>query len=234
MAPPVPTNGFLDWSSGTTPSHAAEETMPANPVLTPERFQRESDVNRPGWGAPTGTVTGGTAPGGAGSGGGTPGAATWPEAASAPVERSQAMTIAGTLTATGVLFALILAAGAFGWGQVTQTTQYVDSATGQVVTGPGPGVVVENTTSIPGWMIGSVLVGVGLAFLTAHEPVHALLRHLGLPATPPPLSPARGPPQPDLGSDPEPDLEFDQTPAFDPAEPEPVPDFDGADPHPGA
>jgi uncharacterized YccA/Bax inhibitor family protein len=144
--------------------------MPANPVLTPERFQRESDVNRPGWGAPTGTVTGGTAPGGAGSGGGTPGAATWPEAASAPVERSQAMTIAGTLTATGVLFALILAAGAFGWGQVTQTTQYVDSATGQVVTGPGPGVVVENTTSIPGWMIVSVLVGVGLAFLTAFKP----------------------------------------------------------------
>jgi hypothetical protein len=56
-----------------------------------------------------------------------------------------------------------------------------------------------------------------LAFLTAHEPVHAILRHLGLPATPLPLSPARGPPQPDLGFD-----------------PEPVPDFDGANPHPDA
>jgi hypothetical protein len=73
-----------------------------------------------------------------------------------------------------------------------------------------------------------------LAFLTAHEPVHAILRHLGLPATPPPLSPARGPPQPDLGFDPEPDLELDQTPAFDPTEPEPVPDFDDADPDRGA
>jgi hypothetical protein len=69
-----------------------------------------------------------------------------------------------------------------------------------------------------------------LAFLTEPGPVHAILRHLGLPATPPPLSPARGPPQPDLGFDPEPDLELDQTPAFDPAQPEPVPDFDDADP----
>ena len=73
-----------------------------------------------------------------------------------------------------------------------------------------------------------------LAFLTAPEPTHAILRHLGLPATPPPLSPARGPPQPDLGFDPEPDLDFDQTPAFDPAEPEPVPDFDDPDPDGGA
>ena len=73
-----------------------------------------------------------------------------------------------------------------------------------------------------------------LAFLTEPGSVQAIVRHLGLPATPLPLSPARGPPQGDLGFDPEPDLEFDQTPAFDPAEPEPVPDFDGADPHPHA
>jgi hypothetical protein len=32
-----------------------------------------------------------------------------------------------------------------------------------------------------------------LASITAAEPVDAILRHLGLPATPPPLSPARGP-----------------------------------------
>ncbi len=31
-----------------------------------------------------------------------------------------------------------------------------------------------------------------LAFLTAAEPVETILRHLGLPTTPPPLSPARG------------------------------------------
>ena len=35
------------------------------------------------------------------------------------------MTLAGTLTATGVLFALILAAGAFGWSQVVQTSVWV-------------------------------------------------------------------------------------------------------------
>ena len=40
-----------------------------------------------------------------------------------------------------------------------------------------------------------------LAFLTAAERVDAILRHLGLPATPPPLSPARGPPQHDLAFD---------------------------------
>ena len=73
-----------------------------------------------------------------------------------------------------------------------------------------------------------------LAFLTEPGPVQAILRHLGLPAAPPPLSPARGPPQPDLGFDREPDLALDQTPAFDPAEPEPVPDFDDADPDRGA
>jgi hypothetical protein len=73
-----------------------------------------------------------------------------------------------------------------------------------------------------------------LAFLTEPGPVQAILRHLGLPATPPPLSPARGPPQADLGFDREPDLDLDQTPAFDPGQPEPVPDFDNADPDGGA
>jgi hypothetical protein len=41
-----------------------------------------------------------------------------------------------------------------------------------------------------------------------------------------PLSPARGPPQHDLGFDAGHSLGIDQTPAFDPTEPEPVPDFD--------
>jgi hypothetical protein len=73
-----------------------------------------------------------------------------------------------------------------------------------------------------------------LAFLTESEALQAILRHLGLPTTPPPLSPARGPPQPDFGFDPEPDLHLDQTPAFDPTEPEPIPDFDDVDPDGGA
>jgi hypothetical protein len=68
-----------------------------------------------------------------------------------------------------------------------------------------------------------------LAFITAAEPVDAILTHLGLPTTPPPLSPARGPPQHDLGFDADPGdpgFDLDQTPAYDLTEPEPVPDFD--------
>jgi hypothetical protein len=60
-----------------------------------------------------------------------------------------------------------------------------------------------------------------LAFLTDPPVVSAILLHLELPHKPPPLSPARGPPQSDLLTG-----LLDQTPAFDPAEPEPVPDFD--------
>ncbi|MBA2244618.1 MAG: hypothetical protein H0W11_06655 [Gemmatimonadetes bacterium] len=50
-----------------------------------------------------------------------------------------------------------------------------------------------------------------LAFLTAAEPADAILAHLGLPTTPPPLSPARGPPQHDLGLDADPGFDFDQS-----------------------
>jgi hypothetical protein len=61
-----------------------------------------------------------------------------------------------------------------------------------------------------------------LAFITAAEPVDAILAHLGLP----PLSPARGPSQHDLGFDADPGFDFDQTPPYDFSEPEPIPDFD--------
>jgi hypothetical protein len=65
-----------------------------------------------------------------------------------------------------------------------------------------------------------------LAFITAAEPVDAILTHLGLPTTAPPRSPARGPPQHDLAFDADPGFDLDQTPAYDLSEPEPVPDFD--------
>jgi hypothetical protein len=64
-----------------------------------------------------------------------------------------------------------------------------------------------------------------LAFITAAEPVDAILNHLGLPTTPPPLSPARGPPQPELAFDADPGFDLDQTPADDLTKPEPAPDF---------
>ncbi len=63
-----------------------------------------------------------------------------------------------------------------------------------------------------------------LSFLTDPIVVVAILEHLELPHTPPPISPARGPPRGDLL--------LDQTPAFDPTEAEPVPDsvFDQSPP----
>jgi hypothetical protein len=73
-----------------------------------------------------------------------------------------------------------------------------------------------------------------LAFLTDPEPIGAILRCLDPPHTAPRLSPARAPPQAALELDtdhaapvdPLPADDFDQTPAFDPAEPEPVPELD--------
>jgi hypothetical protein len=65
-----------------------------------------------------------------------------------------------------------------------------------------------------------------LAFITTAEPTGAILTHLGLPTTAPPLSPTRGPPQHDLAFDADPGFDLDQTPAYDLTEPEPVPDFD--------
>ena len=55
-----------------------------------------------------------------------------------------------------------------------------------------------------------------LAFLTDPPVVVAILLHLELPHEPPLISPARGPPQGDF---------LDQTPAFDPTDAEPIPDF---------
>jgi len=57
-----------------------------------------------------------------------------------------------------------------------------------------------------------------LAFLTDPPVVGAILLHLGLPHQPPPVTPARGPPQAELS--------LDQTPRYDPADPEPLPDLD--------
>jgi hypothetical protein len=56
-----------------------------------------------------------------------------------------------------------------------------------------------------------------LAFLTDPPVLSAILLHLDLPHRPPPLAPARDPPQRDLL--------LDQTSSFDPADPEPAPDF---------
>jgi hypothetical protein len=65
-----------------------------------------------------------------------------------------------------------------------------------------------------------------LAFLTGPFTVSGILRHLGLPASPPPLTPARSPPPEEPADHADPLLAIDQTPAFEPTDPEPIPDFD--------
>jgi hypothetical protein len=74
-----------------------------------------------------------------------------------------------------------------------------------------------------------------IAFLTDPEPITQILAHIGEPTSPPLLHPARGPPQTELAMDLSggeqgeaaqesfPD-DLEQSPEFDPAEPEPVPE----------
>ena len=79
-----------------------------------------------------------------------------------------------------------------------------------------------------------------IAFLTEPEPITQILAHIGEPTSPPLLHPARGPPQTELAMGPmgptggthyevaQESLpgDLDQTPNFDPAEPEPIPEDD--------
>ena len=76
-----------------------------------------------------------------------------------------------------------------------------------------------------------------IAFLTDPVPITQILAHIGEPTSPPLLHPARGPPQTELAMDLSageqqeaaqgffPD-DLDQSPEFDPAGPEPVPEDD--------
>ena len=57
-----------------------------------------------------------------------------------------------------------------------------------------------------------------IAFVTETASVTRILEHIGEPAKPPRLSPARGPP---TGQE-----SFDQTPLFDPLAPAPEPAFE--------
>ncbi|MEX1218070.1 MAG: Bax inhibitor-1/YccA family protein [Acidimicrobiales bacterium] len=76
---------------------------------------------------------------------------------------ARTMTLGGTLSALGVLFALICVSGWVGWSQVDQTTQDVfDTATRQTVT--------VSTTSFPTWTIFAALLAMGFAFATIFKP----------------------------------------------------------------
>lgn len=93
------------------------------------------------------------------------------DAAGAPVAvTGPTMTIAGTLTATGVLFSLILLAGWYGWSSVVQTTSLVVDQFDNPVLDAAGNQTYANSTSIPSWLILALLVGVGVGLVTAFVP----------------------------------------------------------------
>jgi uncharacterized YccA/Bax inhibitor family protein len=121
----------------------------ANPVLTADRFQIPPEAEAQA------AAIGATPP---------------PAVVSATAAGEKRMTVGGTLTATGVLFALIVAAGAFGWGQVQQVSEWVDPTTGQTSATEVTGWTMQNATSIPGWLFIAALVGFGLAMVAIFKP----------------------------------------------------------------
>ena len=121
----------------------------ANPVLTADRFQIPPETE-----ATTSAAAAGSIPP--------------PPVAAPTVPGEKRMTVGGTVTATGVLFALILASGAFGWSRVVQTSVWVLG--NQVVPEGTPNAVLQNTTTIPGWLLISALVGFGLAMVAIFKP----------------------------------------------------------------
>jgi len=127
----------------------------ANPVLTPQKFEQQG-ASPSAW---PGTAMPDTQSGDAGAGlGGRFGSI----GADAPAS-GKTMTVGGTMTATFVLFALILITGTFGWMSVDQVTQEVlNPQTGQVET--------VNTTSLPSWLFLALIVGLGLGLVTAFVP----------------------------------------------------------------
>jgi uncharacterized YccA/Bax inhibitor family protein len=130
----------------------------ANPVLNQNRFdQAAGTTTGPGWASTAGPTAETLGAGGGGSdtyrrfGAG--------EAASPATGKT--MTVGGTLTATGVLFVLILVSGAFGWSQVTPIPEVVSST----------GVVVQEAgADIPGWIFLPVIGALVLGLVTCFKP----------------------------------------------------------------
>ena len=65
-----------------------------------------------------------------------------------------------------------------------------------------------------------------IAFLTDPFSIRDVLDHLGEPVRPSAVHPARGPPELEFGFQENPADGMDQTPAVDPAEPEPIPPYE--------
>jgi uncharacterized YccA/Bax inhibitor family protein len=114
----------------------------ANPVLSDKTFKQQAvaDDSRAGWAAPD-AATGST---------------VWnPPVTDGPITpyRHGVMTIGGTVSATAVLFALLLVTATIGW---TMTKSAVRTE--------------GNFSVFPGWILLPVFAGLGLAILTVVKP----------------------------------------------------------------
>jgi len=138
----------------------------SNPALNDQIFARETPAEvQAGWASPTGPATiergaDRSRPWGAG---GVPVApdtvSPWPPTSPPPPAGYESMRLGGVVSASAVLLALLLVAAFFGWQAV------------EVVTGTnalGEQVVLD--TTIPPWLIGSVIVGLVLAIVTILRP----------------------------------------------------------------
>jgi uncharacterized YccA/Bax inhibitor family protein len=114
----------------------------ANPVLNEKAFDKAAGVT-----AATGTLP---AP--------APGTVYYPPITDGPVSphrTAKPMTLNGTLWATAMLFALLLAAAVVGWNLVdTRTTEFGE----------------QEVTGFPTWTLLAVLIGFGVVLLASFKP----------------------------------------------------------------
>ena len=130
----------------------------SNPAMNDKIFERETQAAGtgqfdPAWRSPASEVPPGLFGGDRG---------TMPPPTGSPVTDVGArdtMRLSGSLSAAAILLALLVTAGWFGWQAVTVVTTKDLAGKTQVV-----------SQNIPGWIIGSFIVAIGLAILTIVKP----------------------------------------------------------------
>ena len=109
----------------------------ANPVLNEKAFKNAASEDRAGWAAPEAAT------------------AYHRPISDGPISpyRTEQMTIQGAISASAVLFVLLLAAGVVGWLSVKASA--------------------DGTVNFPGWVIAPMLVGLGLVFASVFRPQYS-------------------------------------------------------------
>lgn len=114
----------------------------ANPALNEQTFKKARQEDQAGWAAVTAT----------GAGRGADGTVWNPPVDDGPISpyRTSVMTMSGTVTATAVMFVVLLTTAAFGWNAVARP--------------------VEGEIRLPGWVLPVLLGALGVAILTVFKP----------------------------------------------------------------